>query len=76
MSKAGAYAITFRGHAEIANANDILDLPNFQPGTFTITQATLVITANPATEFTADRIRRSPFRSAGSSRVRPLRPVM
>ena len=60
------------GTMKIANANYILDLANFQPGTFTITQATLVITANPASRLYGSLgPRRSPTRSPGSSWGRP-----
>ena len=37
-----------QGTLAVANPNYVLDVSNFQPGTFTIAQATLVITANPA----------------------------
>ncbi|HKM55156.1 MAG TPA: MBG domain-containing protein, partial [Isosphaeraceae bacterium] len=48
-SAVGTYPITpAQGTLAVANPNYLLDVSNFQPGTFTITQATLVITANPA----------------------------
>jgi len=46
----GTYPITpTQGTLNIANPNYVLDVSNFQAGTFTITPATLVITADPAT---------------------------
>ena len=45
----GTYPITpTQGTLAVANPNYVLDVSNFQPGTFTITAATLAITANPA----------------------------
>ena len=48
-SAVGTYPITpTQGTLAVGNPNYVLDVSNFEPGTFTITQATLVITANPA----------------------------
>ena len=48
-SAVGTYPITpTQGTLDIANPNYLLDVSNFQPGTLTITPATLAITANPA----------------------------
>ncbi len=49
-SSVGTYSIVpTQGTLSVANPNYFLDVANFQAGTFSITPATLVITANPAT---------------------------
>jgi hypothetical protein len=49
-SSVGTYTIVpTQGTLTVANPNYFLDVANFQPGMFTITPETLVITANPAT---------------------------